>query len=66
MLTLDGDKSLVTTTKAKSLGFKFPINDQLVPVAPKDMKYKGYTKSYWDKMQKAKKKREAEKRKKKK
>jgi hypothetical protein len=66
MLTLDGDKSLVTTTKAKSLGFKFPINDKLVPVAPDDMKYKGYTKSYWDKMQKAKKKREAEKRKKKK
>ena len=54
MLTLDGDKSLVTTTKAKSKGFKFPINDQLVPVAPADMKYKGYTKSYWDKMQKAK------------
>jgi hypothetical protein len=50
MLTLDGDKSLVTTTKAKSLGFKFPVNDQLVPVAPKDMKYKGYTKAYWDKM----------------
>ena len=59
MLTLDGDKSLVTSTKAKSLGFKFPINDQLVPVAPADMQYKGYTKVYWDKMQKAKAKREA-------
>ena len=58
MLTLDGDKSLVTSTKAKSLGFKFPINDQLVPVAPADMKYKGYTKAYWDKMQKAKTKRD--------
>ena len=59
MLTLDGDKSLVTSTKAKSLGFKFPINDQLVPVAPADMQYKGYTKVYWDKMQKAKAAREA-------
>jgi hypothetical protein len=59
MLTLDGDKSLVTSTKAKSLGFKFPINDQLVPVAPDDMQYKGYTKVYWDKMQKAKAAREA-------
>ena len=50
MLTLDGDKSLVSTTKAKSKGFKFPVNDKLVPVAPHDMKYRGYTKSYWDKM----------------
>ena len=50
MLTLDGDKSLVSTTKAKSKGFKFPVNDQLVPVAPHDMNYRGYTKSYWDKM----------------
>ena len=50
MLTLDGDKSLVTTGKAKSFGFKFPVNDKLVPVAPKNMKYEGYTKAYWDKM----------------
>ena len=50
MLTLDGVKSEVTTTKAKSKGFKFPVNEQLVPVAPTDMKYKGYTKAYWDKM----------------
>tara|TARA_R110000782_G_scaffold5819_2_gene20118 strand:- start:166 stop:2367 length:2202 start_codon:yes stop_codon:yes gene_type:complete len=50
MLTLDGDKSLVSTTKAKSFGFKFPVNDKLVPVAPKNMKYEGYTKAYWDKM----------------
>ena len=50
MLTLDGDKSEVTTTKAKSKGFKFPVNEQLVPVAPTDMKYRGYTKAYWDKM----------------
>ncbi len=50
MLTLDGVKSEVTTTKAKSKGFKFPVNEQLVPVAPTDMKYRGYTKAYWDKM----------------
>ena len=50
MLTLDGDKSLVTTGKAKSKGFKFPVNDQLVPVAPTEMKYRGYTKAYWEKM----------------
>ena len=50
MRTLDGAKSEVTTTKAKSKGFKFPVNDKLVPVAPFDMKYRGYTKAYWDKM----------------
>tara|TARA_R110002153_G_scaffold161022_1_gene313413 strand:- start:4807 stop:6945 length:2139 start_codon:yes stop_codon:yes gene_type:complete len=50
MRTLDGEKSQVTTGKAKSKGFKFPINDKLVPVAPFDMKYRGYTKAYWDKM----------------
>ena len=50
MLTQDGDKSEVTTSKAKSKGFKFPVNNKLVPVAPKDMKYAGYTKAYWDKM----------------
>ena len=47
----------ITSGEAKSLGFKFPRNAQKVPVAPKDMRYKGYTKAYWDKMQKAKKKR---------
>lgn len=40
----------ITSTKAKSLGFRAPINDQLVPVAPRDMKFEGYTKAYWDKM----------------
>mgnify|MGYP003110267952 FL=1 len=40
----------ITSTKAKSMGFKAPINDQLVPVAPRDMKFEGYTKAYWDKM----------------
>ena len=50
MLTQEGDKTLVTSGKAKSKGFKFPVNDKLVPVAPENMKYKGYTKAYWDKM----------------
>ena len=40
----------ITSGEAKSLGFKFPRNAQKVPVAPKDMRYKGYTKAYWDKM----------------
>ncbi len=50
MLTQEGVKSEVTTGKAKSKGFKYPVNDKLVPVAPFDMKYRGYTKAYWDKM----------------
>jgi len=50
MLTQKGVKSEVTTGKAKSKGFKYPVNDKLVPVAPFDMKYRGYTKAYWDKM----------------
>ena len=40
----------ITSGQAKSLGFKFPKNAQKVPVAPKDMRYKGYTKAYYDKM----------------
>ena len=40
----------ITSTKAKSMGFRAPINDQLVPVALRDMKFEGYTKAYWDKM----------------
>lgn len=40
----------ITTTKAKSLGFKAPVNEQLVPVAPRNMPFEGYTKAYWDKM----------------
>ena len=40
----------ITSGEAKSLGFKFPKNAQKVPVAPKDMRYKGYTKAYYDKM----------------
>ena len=40
----------VTTKEARSKGFRAPVNEQLVPVAPIDMKYEGYTKAYWDKM----------------
>jgi hypothetical protein len=40
----------ITSTKAKSMGFRAPINDKLVPVAPRDMPFEGYTKAYWDKM----------------
>lgn len=46
----DGKKSEITTGQAKSKGFKAPKNAQKVPVAPKDMKYKGYTAEYWNKM----------------
>ena len=46
----DGKKSQITSGQAKSKGFKAPKNAQKVPVAPKDMKYKGYTAEYWNKM----------------
>jgi hypothetical protein len=49
----EGSKSLgdvITTTEAKSQGFTPETNAQKVPVAPKDMKYKGYTAAYWNKM----------------
>jgi len=46
----DGEKSEITTGQARSKGFKAPKNAQKVPVAPKDMKYKGYTAEYWNKM----------------
>ena len=46
----NGEKSQITSGQAKSKGFKFPKNAQKVPVAPKDMKYKGYTAEYWNKM----------------
>ena len=46
----NGEKSQITSGQAKSKGFKFPKNAQKVPVAPKDMKYKGYTAGYWNKM----------------
>ena len=41
---------VISTTEAKSQGFKPETNAQKVPVAPKDMKYKGYTAAYWNKM----------------
>jgi hypothetical protein len=46
----EGEKSQITSGQAKSKGFKMPKNAQKVPVAPKDMKYKGYTAEYWNKM----------------
>ena len=46
----NGEKSQITSGQAKSKGFKFPKNAQKVSVAPKDMKYKGYTAEYWNKM----------------
>ena len=46
----DGKRSEITSGQAKSKGFKAPKNAQKVPVAPKDMKYKGYTAEYWNKM----------------
>ena len=49
----EGSKSLgdtISTTQARSKGFKPEANAQKVPVAPKDMKYKGYTAAYWNKM----------------
>jgi len=49
----DGAKSLgdaITTTEARSRGFRPKANAQKVPVAPKDMKYKGYTAEYWNKI----------------
>jgi hypothetical protein len=49
----DGAKGLgdaITTSEARSRGFKPEANAQEVPVAPKDMKYKGYTAEYWNKI----------------
>ena len=46
----NGKQTEITSGQAKSKGFKFPKNAQKVPVAPKDMKYKGYTAEYWNKM----------------
>lgn len=42
----------ISTTEARSRGFrpKGKPNAQKVPVAPKDMKYKGYTAEYWNKI----------------
>ena len=39
----DGKQTEITSTKAKSKGFKAPINDQKVPVAPNDMPLKGFS-----------------------
>lgn len=47
------DKGLgteITTSQARSRGFRPEANAQKVPVAPKDMQYKGYTAEYWNKI----------------
>jgi len=49
----EGGKRLgnaISTTAVRSRGFKPEANAQKVPVAPKDMKYKGYTAEYWNKI----------------
>lgn len=49
----EGGKRLgdaISTTSVRSRGFKPEANAQKVPVAPKDMKYKGYTAEYWNKI----------------
>ena len=40
----------ITTSAARSKGFKAPVNDKEVPVAPANMQYAGYTAAYWNKM----------------
>ena len=40
----------ITSTEAKSRGFKYPKNAKRVSVAPHDMQYEGYTAAYWKKM----------------
>ena len=49
----DGTKSLgntISTTKAKSDGFRPETNPNKVSKAPRNMQYKGYTAAYWNKM----------------
>ena len=40
----------ITTSEARSKGFKAPVNNKEVPVAPANMEYAGYTAAYWNKM----------------
>ena len=40
----------ITTSAARSKGFKAPVNDKEVSVAPANMQYAGYTAAYWNKM----------------
>ena len=39
----DGVQSELTTTQARSKGFRPPVNEQQVPVAPNDMPRKGFS-----------------------
>ena len=40
----------ITTSAARGKGFKAPVNNKEVPVAPANMQYAGYTAAYWNKM----------------
>jgi len=40
----------ITTSEARSKGFKAPVNNKEVPQAPANMEYAGYTAAYWNKM----------------
>jgi hypothetical protein len=49
----DGESGLgnsISTNKAISEGFKPQKNDKKVSIAPRNMKYEGYTAAYWKKM----------------
>jgi hypothetical protein len=49
----EGSKSLgdnIKIQEARSRGFKPETNDKKVSTAPKNMKYKGYTAEYWNKI----------------
>ena len=44
------DAETISTTKAISEGFRPQKNDKKVSIAPRNMKYEGYTAAYWKKM----------------
>jgi len=49
----DGERSLentISTTKARTEGFRPKANPNKVSKAPRNMQYKGYTAAYWNKM----------------
>lgn len=39
---------IISTTKARSRGYKVPTNENDVSIAPKNMDYEGFTKAYWE------------------
>jgi hypothetical protein len=49
----DGERSLgntISTTKARTEGFRPEANPNKVSIAPRNMTYKGYTAAYWNKI----------------